>query len=235
MTSVIIDGLYAVSKMTTATLPITPAMLSPSSLLASAAAGKASFVRISVDQYHKMIDTGILPEDASVELLHGMLVRKDRSTIGEDPLGQSPLHRQAIVKLTALVPRIQTATRQLQIQLPIVVSPDHEPEPDGAVILGAYEDFSTRLPTAAEVSCVIEVAHSSLERDEEDKLPIYASAGISQYLIVNLRTGTVEEYTEPDPFSGRYRTKATFSPGEVVSLGLGGSETLKVDAAELLP
>lgn len=186
--------------MTIATLPASPTILSPLSLLVSAAAGKASFVRISVDQYQKMIDTGILPEDSSVELLHGMLVRKDRSAIGEDPLGQSPLHRQAIVKLTALASRINTATRQLQVQLPIVVAPDHEPEPDGAVVVGRYENFNDRLPSAAEVPCVIEVAHSSLERDEEDKLPIYAAAGIPQYLIVNLRIGAVEEFpqdTEP--------------------------------------
>jgi hypothetical protein len=123
----------------------------------------------------------------------------------------------------------------LQVQLPIVVAPDHEPEPDGAVVVGAYENFNERLPSAAEVSCVIEVAHSSLERDEEDKLPIYATAGIPQYLIVNLRIGAVEEYTDPDPISARYRTKATFGPADSIHLRLGDSEALQIVAADLLP
>jgi hypothetical protein len=34
---------------------------------------------ISVERYHRMIAAGILPEGAPIELIDGLLVRKDRS------------------------------------------------------------------------------------------------------------------------------------------------------------
>src|SRR3954470_11720575 len=56
-------------------------------LLRAAAEGRAEIVRLSVDQYQAMIRDGIVPEDSTVELLYGMLVRKDRSVLGDDSHG----------------------------------------------------------------------------------------------------------------------------------------------------
>lgn len=42
--------------------------------------------RLTVDQYHRMIRQGILPEAEPVELLDGQLVRKNRSAAGDDPM-----------------------------------------------------------------------------------------------------------------------------------------------------
>ena len=42
---------------------------------------------ITVEQYHRLIEQGTLPEDATVELLRGALVRKDRSVVGADRMG----------------------------------------------------------------------------------------------------------------------------------------------------
>src|SRR5258706_16383662 len=99
-------------------------------LLRAAAEGRAQIVRFSLDQYHTMIRDGIVPEDSTVELLYGMLVRKDRSVLGEDPMGHSPLHAAVVGLLTELTAKINAANRHLQIQLPISIAPDHEPEPE---------------------------------------------------------------------------------------------------------
>jgi Uma2 family endonuclease len=204
-------------------------------LLRAAAEGKAQIVRFSLDQYHTMIKDGIVPEDSTVELLYGMLVRKDRSVLGEDPMGHSPLHAAVVGLLTALTAKINGPKRYLQIQLPISIAPDHEPEPDGAVILGEIRDFLNRLPGPSDVACVIEVAHSSLERDEEDKGPIYASAGIGQYLIIDLRAMRVLEMTEPNPGNGKYAKSGVFEKGDIIRVNLGNGEFLRVDVTELLP
>jgi hypothetical protein len=55
----------------------------PARVLPGAKGDIARYLPISVDQYHRVIDSGILPEDSSVELLHGLLVRKDRSSPGK--------------------------------------------------------------------------------------------------------------------------------------------------------
>jgi Uma2 family endonuclease len=190
-------------------------------------------MRISLDQYHAMIRDGIVPEDSTIELLHGILVRKDRSVLGENPTRHSPLHAAVVALLTELTAKIDAANKHLQIQLPISIAPDHEPEPDGAIIMGGIRHFFDHLPAPKEVTCVIEAAHSSLERDEEDKGPIYAKAGIEQYLIIDLRAMRVIEMTEPDLPSGKYRRVQNLEKGDIVKLNLGRGEGLAV--AELLP
>jgi Uma2 family endonuclease len=198
-------------------------------------ATRASIVPITVSQYQQMIEQGIVPEDSTVELLRGVLVRKDRSETGGDPMGHSPLHRLVVALLTALAPRINSDRRHLQIQLPVECPPDNAPEPDGSIIRGVPRDYGDRLPASADASCVIEVAHSSLDRDRDDKLPIYAAAGIPQYVLINLQNDTVEVYTDPDAAAGVYRTKATTTKGQSLRLHLGEGDWLDVQANDLLP
>lgn len=215
----------------TVTLPIRPrAINSP----VAEAVTRVSIFPLSIQQYHRIIDEKIVPEESTTELLRGVIIRKDRSSPGEDPMAHSPLHRLVVSLLTGLTARINTDANYLQIQLPVACPPDGAPEPDGAIIRGNPREYAERLPGPGDVLCVIEVAHSSLERDREDKLPIYAAAGVPQYVIVNLLNNTVELYTDPDPSNEQYRTRATFERGQSVSLQLpGGGFELAV--ADILP
>jgi Uma2 family endonuclease len=190
-------------------------------------------LRITAAQYHDMMEKGIISEGSPTELLDGMIVLKDRSDMPENPMGHGPKHRLALRLLTRLAARIDSERRHFQLQLPIHLSEYDEPEPDGAIILGPDRQFENHLPTAQDVACVLEVAHSSLERDAADKLAKYAQAGIPQYLIVNLRDSRVEIYEEPGPRSYRRRTLADGT--DVVQLQLGLGEVLAVPAADLLP
>lgn len=200
----------------------------------AAAMARASIVPITVEQYHRMVEEGILPEDGSVELLGGVLVRKDRSAPGEDAMGHSPLHKLVVALLSALATRINGPACHLQIQLPVSCPPDGEPEPDASVVRGAPRDYADRIPGPGDVSCVIEAAHSSLERDREDKLPIYAAAGMPQYVLINLTNLTIEVYTDPDASTGQYRTKVTLDKTDTLSLRLPNGP-LAVSAADVLP
>jgi Uma2 family endonuclease len=218
--------------MTLANPPLVPGVgTSPLAEMLS----RAAVVPLTVEQYRRMIDEGIVPEDSTVELLRGVMVRKDRSVIGEDPMGHSPLHRVVVALLTKLAAKIDDGTRHLQIQLPVVCPPDGEPEPDAAIVSGNPRDYTGRLPTSADVSCVVEVAHSSLERDREDKLAIYAAAGIGQYVIINLQNMTIEVYAEPDAAGSQYRTRATLERAETVELRLPDGGVIQIGAGELLP
>jgi Uma2 family endonuclease len=181
-----------------------------------------------------MVKHGIVPEDGTIELLRGVLVRKDRSGPGEDPTGHSPLHKLVVARLTAVAARINGPHCHMQIQLPVSCPPDGEPEPDASIVRGIPRDYADRIPGSPDVSCVIEVSHSSLERDREDKLPIYAATGIPQYVLINLVNNTIEVHSDPDPDAEQYRTKATLIKGGTLSLILphGG---LEVPAADVLP
>ena len=201
--------------------------------IAEALAG-SWFIPITVEQYQRMIEEGIVPEDATVELLHGALVRKDRSIVGEDPMGHSPLHVLVVSLLEALARKIDSERWHMKTQLPVACPPDGAPEPDASIIRGRIRDYATRLPGPGDVTCVIEAAHSSLDRDREDKAPIYARAGIPQYVIINLQDMTVEVHSEPDREREAYQSHAVFSKGQSIELLLPEG-TFGVDAAELLP
>lgn len=190
-------------------------------------------LRMTADQYHDMIEKGIIPEGSPTELLDGMIVHKDSSDSVEDPMGHGPRHRLALRLLTRLAARIDSDLRHLQLQLPIHLSQYDEPEPDAAVILGSDRQFIDHLPTARDVACVVEVAQSSLERDAADKLVKYAHAGIAQYLIVNLRDGWVECFEQPAPDT--YRRKTVIRRPDAVRLHLGLGEYLEIPVADFLP
>lgn len=194
-----------------------------------------SLVRITTDQYHKMIENGIIPEDSSTELLDGLIVHKDRSDFGGDPMGHGPLHRLAVRLLTRLAARIDSDSHHLQIQLPVDLFLFDEPEPDGAVIIGPDRKFTERLPEAADVAAVFEVAHSSLERDSNEKMTKFAKAGIPQFVLVNLRENQVEIFSNPDKLAGSYKTKTIAGKTDRLALNLGEGQTLDVAANDLLP
>jgi Uma2 family endonuclease len=206
----------------------------PSLSVVDAVAG-ASLVPLTVDQYARMIRDGIVSEDASVELLRGVMVRKDRSSPGEEPTGHSPLRSLVISLLIRLARGIENPQRFVRIQLPVVCPPDGAPEPDASVTKGSERDYANRLPTARDVFSIIEAAHSSIGRDQEDKLPIYAAAGVLQYVIINLNNDTVEVYEDPDPTTEQYRTKMTVDRGGRVRLLVGDNERLEFDPADVLP
>ena len=198
------------------------------------AIARASIVPLTIEQYSQLIEQRIIPEDATVELLRGVIVRKDRSSPGEDPMGHGKRHRLIISILGVLASRINDGSKFVQLQLPISCPPDNVPEPDAAIIRGSPIDYSHRFPGPGDVSCVIEAAHSSLERDRKDKLPIYAAASIPQFIILNLFDDSIEIYSDPDPASEQYRTKTTINVNQILSLKLPDG-FFEIPAREILP
>lgn len=191
--------------------------------------------RLTVDQYHQMIKSGILREGAPIELLDGVLVYKDRSARGRDPMSIGELHALVVTLLADLGPALRSRGCHVRAQNPILLPPHHEPEPDGAIVKGVPRDYATRLPGASDVACVIEVADSSLAYDQTTKLQVYAQAGIPQYVIINLVGAQIEVYEQPVPAEGRYVQAAVVKAGETLTLLAGQAGTLQLPAAQLLP
>lgn len=190
--------------------------------------------KLTVRQVHAMLEAGILADGDPVELIDGLLLHKDRSATGADPMTIGPRHNLAVSLLAALTSELASRDCFMQTQGPITLSPKDEPEPDGAVLRGNPRDYTEALPTAADASCVIEVADSSLEFDRGDKLTAYARAAIPQYLIVNLRDGVLESHEEPDASSGSYCRVSILRAGDQLTLLLPAGE-LSLNVARLLP
>ncbi|MGH7343147.1 MAG: hypothetical protein ACREKH_21885, partial [Candidatus Rokuibacteriota bacterium] len=100
-----------------------------------AAAGRLELLPLSVEQYDRMIEDGILPEDTGVELLDGVLVRKDRGDAGGDPMTVGEVHAFVVTQLAYLGLRLDPARLHLRTQQPVVIPGAGEPEPDAAIVL----------------------------------------------------------------------------------------------------
>lgn len=123
---------------------------------------------LTVDQYHRMLETGILTNGEPIELLDGLLVVKDRGRART----LSPLHALLVSRLMKLAPEIEALGAHLRLQSPITIAPRNEPEPDGFIVAGSIEDFADRHPGPGDVSCVIEVAESSIKGRSELERPL---------------------------------------------------------------
>lgn len=186
---------------------------------------------LSVEQYHRMIAEGILEDGAPLELLDGVLVWKDRGA----GMTVSPRHRFVVTCLMRVAARLEGSGAHLQIQNPVTIKPSHEPEPDAAVVSGEPSDYLDRHPLPEEITSVIEVADSSLERDRTWKYSVYATSGIPQYVLINLAQGRIEVWESPDTTTGNYRESLTLTPGAELQLLLPGGRRLSHPTAELLP
>ena len=197
-------------------------------------AGRWRLVRLTRKDAEAMVRMGIVPEDASTELLNGWIVLKDRSARDQDPTMIGQGHRKCVERLSALRKLIDDPHRHVETQQPLICSETHVPEPDFMILrdtLDAYAD----LPAAPDAFCVIEVADSSYERDAGEKLTGYAVAAIAQYIIINLRNRTAEVYTQPDPAAGKYPPPHIFTERDPLALRTGDASPFTIPLADLLP
>jgi Uma2 family endonuclease len=196
---------------------------------------RAELLPLTVDQYHQMIEIGILVSGEPYELLDGFLVRKDRAAAGANPMTIGHEHVWVVKKLAELNPKLSVMGCHMQTQQPITMQPWNEPEPDGAIIVGTPDDYRSRLPSAVEVTCIIEVADSSLVRDRVAKQRIYADSSIPQYVIINLIDRQIEVFTEPRPGRGAYAKSEILVYGMTLYLAAAAGNVLSVAATSLLP
>jgi Uma2 family endonuclease len=182
--------------------------------------------RFSVEQYHQMIDAGVLRSGDKCELLEGWITAK---------MTQNRPHATAVRRIHRWLSRTLRDDWVICVQTPIALR-QSEPEPDLSIVKGPEERYTTRHPGAQDVGLVIEVADASLEQDRGPKLRLYARSRIPSYWIVNLLEHHIEVYT--DPRAGRspnYRRRQDYSPGDSISLTLGGQSFGAIPVRDLLP
>ncbi|RIL04484.1 MAG: hypothetical protein DCC71_13925 [Proteobacteria bacterium] len=178
--------------------------------------------RITVDDYFRLVETGVIAEQERVELLEGVIV--SMAPCGPQHAAVVDLFAQALVN--AIGDRAAVRTEK-----PLMAGPASAPEPDVAVVPGTLRDYLHRHPTQALL--VVEVADWSLAQDRLAKSRIYAAAGVPEYWVVNLRDGVVEVMRDPDPASAAYRDVRRCARGE--RLALASLAGVEIDLAALVP
>jgi Uma2 family endonuclease len=144
---------------------------------------------LTVEDYHRMIETGIIHEGEHIELISGQLI---------EMAAKGTRHTVATTKMMQELLMLMYRQATIRCQDPIALSDRSEPEPDIVIARLRADDYVNSHPTPPDIILVIEVADSTLEFDRQVKLPLYALAGIREYWIVNLVDNRLEVYREPD-------------------------------------
>lgn len=177
---------------------------------------------LSVDQYHRMIALGILKEDDPLELIDGILVRRDRQDSKGGDMPQGERHSSTVGQLgEVLTLQCVPLGCHPRIQLPLPLPPIDEPEPDLCIVRGRAREYLGRFPDRGEVLIVIEVADSSLAYDEKTKQRLYAASKLPVYVIVNLQEDSIAVYSQPVSEEQRYAQLTKYHRGETAVLNLG--------------
>jgi Uma2 family endonuclease len=187
----------------------------------------ASIARFSVARYQRMIETGVLTPEDKVELLENYVVLK---------MPRNPPHDSTIQRMLRPLLRPLPTGWDLRIQSAVTLI-DSEPEPDFAVVRGSAADYENRHPGPADIGKLIEVADSSLLRDQRDKTRIFARAGIPVYWIVNLVDRRIEVYSQPSGPTAQpaYGSFQVYQPGDNVPIVLDGITVGSVAVSDLIP
>jgi Uma2 family endonuclease len=144
--------------------------------------------RITVDEYHRMAEEGLLAPDARVELIEGEIVEMP-------PIGTR--HAAAVDLLGELLHAAIGQRAIVRCQGPIRLDDFSEPQPDFAVLVRRDDFYRERHPTAADVLLAIEVSDSSLSRDRVTKAALYAGHGIREYWVIDVETAKIHVFRAP--------------------------------------
>jgi len=138
------------------------------------------------EDYHRLDELGVLPEDERVELLDGQL-------IVAEPKGAP--HATIVARTAAVLRRAFGEGWLVRQQDPIALDEASEPEPDVVVVPGVDVDYFENHP--ARPVLVVEIAETSLYYDRGHKGSAYARAGLPDYWIVDLVDWRIEVYRRP--------------------------------------
>lgn len=140
-------------------------------------------MRFTTERYERMVAAGVLTDDDRVELIDGEILEMP-------PL--SPEHSSVVQRLTRRFYERLGDEAIIFVQDAIRLPPDSEPEPDIVLVRPPEERYRRRHPDADDVLLIVEVIHSSGERDRLRKLPLDARHGILEVWLIDVPAGRFE-------------------------------------------
>lgn len=158
----------------------------------------------SISDYHKMGETGILPE-RGVELINGEI-------ISMSPIGSK--HAAKVDKLGRLLNAILSVQLSVRSQNPFVAGNLSEPIPDIAVVTYRDDYYENELPHGKDIHLIIEVADTTFTYDTKVKLPLYAESGIPEYWVIDLNKKQVHTFWEVQ--QNTYQQSQVYRSGDTI-------------------
>ncbi|MCL1472514.1 Uma2 family endonuclease [Argonema antarcticum] len=163
--------------------------------------------KFTVEQYHQMVDAGILTEDDRVELIRGEIV--EMASIGRR-------HAAGVNRLVRLFTQLLGDNIILSPQNPVELNDASEPQPDIALLQPRPDFYESGHPQIPDIILLVEVADTTVEADRNVKITLYAENDIVEAWLVDINEQCVEVYRSPSPTG--YQNVQRFQRGESLSI-----------------
>ena len=177
--------------------------------------------KFTVDEYYRMGEAGIFHPEERVELIEGVIVVMS-------PIGIR--HSGSVLRYNRVFSRLAGDRFDVQIQNPIHLNDNTEPEPDVMLLRLRADDYFDSHPGPEDVLLLIEVSETSLNYDRDVKAHLYGRHNIPETLVLNLPGDCIEGFTKPGPEGyaqhNIYRRGDTISPVSLPDLELAVDDLL---------
>ena len=144
--------------------------------------------RLTVDEYYRMSEVGVLPREARTELIEGEVI--DLNSIGSR-------HARAVRFLTMALIEAAGPLALVSGQNPVRLSQHSEPVLDLALLRLRDDGYGESHPGPGDVLLIIEVADTSLEYDRRIKVPLYARHGVPEVWLLDLERRELRFFRQP--------------------------------------
>jgi Uma2 family endonuclease len=168
----------------------------------------------TVDDYHKMINAGILKEDDRVELINGEI-------IAMPPIG--PNHASCVDRVNSQLYLKLGHSIIVRVQSPILLDDYSEPEPDITILKHRSDFYKNSHPKPEDILLIIEIGDSTIEYDRTIKIPGYAKSNVMETWLFDINKDRIELHRRP--YNGIYQETRIAQRGQQFSC-LSFPETL---------
>jgi len=162
---------------------------------------------LTVEEYYKMMAAGILKECDRVEIIRGEIVQM----LPISPFHAGYVNRLSELFILRLVPRVT-----VRVQNPVELDETSELKPDLALLRRRTDFYKAGHPRPEAVFLLVEVADSTVRKDREVKVPLYAEDNIPEVWLVDINEQCLEVYREPSV--NGYKSVQKLESGETVTI-----------------
>lgn len=163
-----------------------------------------NIAHFTVEEYHQMVECGILKERC-VELIDGLILEIS-------PEGTE--HAYFAENLAKTLERLTVGRAYVRENKPIALS-NSEPEPDIVVAKLPRSQYIDHHPFPENIELLVEVSKATRSYDISTKKTLYAREKIPEYWVVDINDRKLIVYRFPE--AEDYRQKREFSASETVS------------------
>lgn len=165
--------------------------------------------RFTVEDYQKMGEVGVFKADENNELVAGEIIKMS-------PIGKR--HAACVRRLDYLLNRQLGDRVIIDTQNPIQLNNLSQPQPDLVLLQPRPDFYEERHPQPSDILLLIEVSDTTIDFDQQVKIPLYCQSEIQEVWLIDLNQNIVRVYRIPT--ANGYQSIQFFTVEQTLTIGV---------------